>query len=135
MISTGHCSRASWVRWVFCEDKWEFLGTRNRKFFIFPGSGLSKKPPKWVMAGSLMETAKQFALTVAKIDSDWLEPLAAHLVKKTYSAPFYQSLKSGQVMASERQTLFGLSIVEGKTPSTAGGNPDEARKYLFSRRW
>ena len=60
------------------QDKWEFLGTRNRKFFIFPGSGLSKKPPKWVMAGSLMETSKQFALTVAKIDSDWLEPLAAH---------------------------------------------------------
>ena len=47
------------------EEKWEFLGTRNRKFFIFPGSGLSKKPPKWIMAGSLMETAKQYALNVA----------------------------------------------------------------------
>ena len=60
-----------------------------------------------------METSKQFALTVAKIDSDWLEPLAAHLVKKSYSEPFY-SKKSGQVMAKERQTLFGLSIVENK---------------------
>ena len=85
------------------EDKWEFLGTRNRKFFIFPGSGLSKKPPKWVMVGSLMETAKQYGLNAAKIDSDWLEPLAAHLVKKTYSAPFYHQI-SGQVMSKERQT-------------------------------
>ena len=64
------------------EDKWEFLGTRNRKFFVFPSSGLSKKPPKWVMAGSLMETTKQFALNVAKIDPEWLESLASHLVKK-----------------------------------------------------
>ena len=55
------------------EDKWEFLGTRNRKFFIFPSSGLSKKPPKWVMAGSLMETTKQYALNVAKIDPEWRE--------------------------------------------------------------
>ena len=114
------------------QDKWEFLGTRNRKFFIFPGSGLSKKPPKWVMAGSLMETSKQFALTVAKIDSDWLEPLAAHLVKKTYSEPFY-SIKSGQVMASERQTLFGLSIVENKRRVYGQVNPDEARKIFIQQ--
>ena len=114
------------------EDKWEFAGTRNRKFFIFPGSGLSKKPPKWVMAGSLMETAKQYALNVAKIDSDWLAPLAAHLVKKTYSAPFYQ-MKSGQVIAKERQTLFGLSIVEGK--NTVYGNiaPAEARQIFIQQ--
>jgi ATP-dependent helicase HrpA len=114
------------------QEKWEFLGTRNRKFFIFPGSGLSKKPPKWVMAGSLMETSKQFALTVAKIDSDWLEPLAAHLVKKTYSEPFY-SIKSGQVMASERQTLFGLSIVENKRRVYGQVNPDEARKIFIQQ--
>ena len=114
------------------QEKWEFLGTRNRKFFIFPGSGLSKKPPKWVMAASLMETTKQFALTVAKIDSDWLEPLAAHLVKKTYSEPFY-SIKSGQVMASERQTLFGLSIVENKRRVYGQVNPDEARRIFIQQ--
>ena len=65
------------------------------------------------MAGSLMETAKQYALNVAKIDADWLESLAGHLVKKTYSEPFYHQ-RAGQVMAKERQTLFGLTIVEGK---------------------
>jgi len=114
------------------QDKWEFLGTRNRKFFIFPGSGLSKKPPKWVMAGSLMETSKQFALTVAKIDSDWLEPLAAHLVKKSYSEPFY-SKKSGQVMAKERQTLFGLSIVENKNRVYGQVAPREARNVFIQQ--
>jgi len=114
------------------EDKWEFAGTRNRKFFIFPGSGLSKKPPKWVMAGALMETAKQYALNVAKIDSDWLEPLAAHLVKKTYSAPFYQQ-RSGQVIAKERQTLFGLSIVEGKNTVYGNVAPVEAREIFIQQ--
>jgi len=114
------------------QDKWEFLGTRNRKLFIFPGSGLSKKPPKWIMAGSLMETAKQYALNVAKIDSDWLQPLAAHLVKKTYSGPFYHP-KSGQVMARERQTLFGLTIVEGKNTVYGKIAPEEARAVFIQQ--
>ena len=114
------------------QEKWEYLGTRNRKFFIFPGSGLSKKPPKWIMAGSLMETSKQFALTVAKIEPDWLEPLAAHLVKKSYSEPFY-SIKSGQVMAKERQTLFGLSIVENKNRVYGQVNPVEARQIFIQQ--
>jgi ATP-dependent helicase HrpA len=114
------------------EEKWEFLGTRNRKFFIFPGSGLSKKPPKWIMAGSLMETAKQYALNVAKIDSDWLESLAGHLVKKTYSEPFYHQ-RAGQVMAKERQTLFGLTIVEGKNTVYGNVSPVEARAVFIQQ--
>ncbi|MDA9877421.1 ATP-dependent RNA helicase HrpA [bacterium] len=114
------------------EEKWEFLGTRNRKFFIFPGSGLSKKPPKWIMAGSLMETAKQYALNVAKIDSDWLESLAGHLVKKTYSEPFYHQ-RAGQVMAKERQTLFGLTIVEGKNTVYGNVAPVEARAVFIQQ--
>ncbi len=114
------------------EDKWEFLGTRNRKFFIFPSSGLSKKPPKWVMAGSLMETTKQYALNVAKIDPEWLESLASHLVKKSHSEPFYHH-KSGQVMAKERQTLFGLSIVEGKRVVYGKIAPIDARKIFIQQ--
>ena len=114
------------------EDKWEFLGTRNRKFFVFPSSGLSKKPPKWIMAGSLMETTKQYALNVAKIDPEWLESLAAHLVKKSHSEPFYHH-KSGQVMAKERQTLFGLSIVEGKRVVYGKIAPVDARKIFIQQ--
>lgn len=114
------------------EEKWEFLGTRNRKLFVFPGSGLSEKPPKWIVAGSLMETSKQYALNVAKIDPQWLQSLAAHLVKKTYSEPFYHD-KSGQVMAKERQTLFGLTIVEGKNTVYGNSAPQEARAVFIQQ--
>lgn len=114
------------------EDKWEFLGTRNRKFFVFPGSGLSKKPPKWVMAASLMETNKLYALNVAKIDPSWLESLASHLVKKSHSEPFYH-LKSGQVMARERQTLFGLTIVESKRVVFGNADSNRARAVFIQQ--
>jgi ATP-dependent helicase HrpA len=114
------------------EDRWEFQGTRNRKLYIFPSSGLSAKPPKWIVAGSLMETGKQYALNVAKIDSEWLQPLAAHLVKKTYSEPYYHR-KSGQVMAKERQTLFGLTIVEGKNTVYSKIAPQESRGVFIQQ--
>lgn len=114
------------------EEKWQFLGTRNRKLFIFPGSGLSEKPPKWIVAGSLMETTKQYALNVAKIDPQWLQSLAAHIVKKTYSEPFYHR-KSGQVMAKERQTLLGLTIVDGKNTVYGQSSPQEARAVFIQQ--
>ncbi len=114
------------------QDKYEFLGTRNRKLFIFPGSGLAKQPPKWIVAGSLMETGKQYALNVAKIDPQWLQPLAAHLVKKTYSEPFYHR-KSGQVMAKERQVLLGLTIVEGKKVVYGKIAPRESRQIFIQQ--
>jgi ATP-dependent helicase HrpA len=114
------------------QDKWEFLGTRNRKLFIFPGSGTSQKPPKWIVAGSLMETAKQYALNVAKIEPVWLPSLAAHLVKKTYSEPFYHA-KNGLVMAKERQTLFGLTIVEAKLTPYGKIAPRDARAVFIQQ--
>jgi ATP-dependent helicase HrpA len=114
------------------QDKWEFLGTRNRKLFIFPGSGTSNKPPNWIVAGSLMETAKQYALNVAKIDPAWLPSLSAHLVKKTYSEPFYHG-KNGLVMAKERQTLFGLTIVEAKLTPYGKIAPREARMVFIQQ--
>lgn len=89
----------------------EFNGTRNRKFFIFPGSGLNKKPPKWLMAAEMIETSRLFSHFNAKIDPDWLPALASHLVKKSYSEPHY-SIRHGQVMAYEKQTLYGLAIVD-----------------------
>ncbi len=114
------------------EERWEFTGTRNRKFFIFPGSGLSKKPPKWVMAASLMETNRLYAQTIAKIDPTWLESLASHLVKKSHSEPFYH-VKSGQVMARERQTLFGLSIIEAKLVIFGSVDPSAARAVFIQQ--
>ncbi|MCW8108737.1 ATP-dependent RNA helicase HrpA [Alteromonas ponticola] len=88
----------------------EYLGARNTRFAIFPGSGLAKSQPKWVMAAELVETSKLFARLNARIEPQWLEPLAKHLTKSSYSEPHW-SKKRGAVIAYEKVTLFGLPIV------------------------
>lgn len=92
------------------EDGHEFTGARGRKFFVFPGSGLFKKPPKWIMAAELVETSRLFARTVGMIKPEWIEPLAAHLVKRSYAEPHYEK-RRGAVVAFEQVTLYGVIIV------------------------
>ncbi len=110
----------------------EFLGTRNRRFSIFPASGLVKAAPKWIVAAALMETHKQYALNVAKIDPSWIAPLASHLVKSSYSEPFYHP-RSGQVMANQRQTLFGLTVIENKKVQYGQIAPVEAHAVFVQQ--
>nr|WP_194249338.1 ATP-dependent RNA helicase HrpA [Halomonas salicampi] len=110
----------------------EYLGARNRKFMIHPGSGLAKKSPKWVMAFELVETSRLFARTVAKIDPTWIEPQAQHLVKRSYSDPHWE-MKRAQVVAKEQVTLFGLPIVTGRRVHYGPIDPEESRE-LFIRR-
>lgn len=92
------------------QEKGEYLGARNRRFYIFPGSGLFKKNPKWIMAAEMLETSKLFAHQVAKIEPEWIEAPAAHLVKKTWMEPHWEK-KRAQVVATEQVTLYGLIIV------------------------
>ena len=87
-----------------------YQGARNSQFHIFPGSGLFKTSAKWVMAAELVETAKLYARYAAKIEPQWVEPLAQHLVSKSYSEPHWDE-KQGAVVAFEKQTLYGLVIV------------------------
>ena len=94
----------------FKDKEREYMGSRNSRFLIFPGSGLSKSQPKWVMAAELVETSKLFARMVAKIDPTWVEPLSEHVVQRSYSEPHW-SKKRGAVIAFEKVTLFGLPIV------------------------
>ncbi|GFD89031.1 ATP-dependent RNA helicase HrpA [Tenacibaculum sp. KUL152] len=94
----------------FKDKEREYMGSRNTRFMIFPGSGLAKSQPKWVMAAELVETSKLFARMVAKIDPAWIEPLAEHVVQRSYSEPHW-SKKRGAVIAYEKVTLFGLPIV------------------------
>ncbi|MGS2744010.1 ATP-dependent RNA helicase HrpA [Halomonas sp. LS-001] len=110
----------------------EYLGARNRKFMIHPGSGLAKKSPKWLMAFELVETSRLFARTVAKIDPAWIEPQALHLVKRSYSDPHWE-MKRAQVVAKEQVTLFGLPIVAGRRVHYGPIAPQESRE-LFIRR-
>ncbi|MFG6668075.1 ATP-dependent RNA helicase HrpA [Halomonas sp. HNIBRBA4712] len=110
----------------------EYLGARNRKFFIHPGSGLAKKSPKWVMAFELVETTKLYARTVAKIDPTWIEPLAEHLVKRSYSEPHWEK-KRAQVVAFEQVTLFGLPIVARRRVNYGAIEPKESREIFIRR--
>ncbi len=94
----------------FKQENKEFLGARNRRFHIFPASALFKKPPKWVMAAELVETTKLYARMLARIEPEWAEPLASHLVKRTYLEPSWHK-KRAQVVATEQVSLYGLLIV------------------------
>jgi len=91
-------------------DAYEYTGAGSGKFHLWPGSTVFQKRPAWIMAGELVETTRRYARTVAKIDPAWIEPLAGHLVKHSYSDPYWSS-KAGAGMVHEKVTLFGLPVV------------------------
>ncbi|MFV0426458.1 MAG: ATP-dependent RNA helicase HrpA [Beutenbergiaceae bacterium] len=113
------------------ERKRDYVGARGTRFVIFPGSALAKKPPAWVMAGELVETSRLFARTSARIQPQWLEPLAEHLVKRTYAEPHWSS-KQGAAMVKEKVLLYGITIVAGRSVPLARTDPELARE-LFLR--
>jgi ATP-dependent helicase HrpA len=108
----------------------EFLGSRQQRFAIFPGSSLAKKPPAAVMAAELVETSRLFARTVAAIDPAWAEPLAGDLVKRSYSEPRWEK-RQGSAVADERVTLFGLPIVPRRRIQLARIDAVQARELLI----
>ncbi|QTF08483.1 ATP-dependent RNA helicase HrpA [Brenneria izadpanahii] len=112
-------------------DKQEFSGARNTRFAIFPGSGLFKKPPKWTMVAELVETSRLWGRIAARIDPEWIEPLAQHLIKRSYSDPHWEKAQ-GVVMAQEKVTLFGLPIVAARKVNYSQIDPVLARE-LFIR--
>jgi ATP-dependent RNA helicase HrpA len=109
----------------------EYLGARGAKFAIFPGSALFKKQPRWVMAAELVETSRLWGRIVARVDPEWIEPLAEHLVRRNYSEPRWEK-KRAAVMASERVTLLGLPIVVDR-PVNYGRIDPEVSRELFIR--
>ncbi|MCW3012686.1 MAG: hrpA, partial [Solirubrobacterales bacterium] len=110
----------------------EYEGARGARFAVFPGSSLSRGQAKWVMAAELVETSRLFARTVAEIKPSWIEPLAGHLVKRTYSEPRWERQRAS-VVATERVTLYGLPVVAGRT--VAYGRVDAPMsRALFLRR-
>ncbi|MEV0683493.1 ATP-dependent RNA helicase HrpA [Nocardia sp. NPDC050378] len=109
----------------------EFLGARNAKFMIFPGSSLAKKPPRWVMAAELVETSRLWGRIAARIEPEWAERLAGDLVKRTYSEPHW-SARRGAARAYERATLYGVPLVTGR-PVDYGRIDPELSRELFIR--
>jgi ATP-dependent helicase HrpA len=110
----------------------EYQGARGARFAIFPGSSLARRSPTWVMVAELMETSRLWGLHAARIEPEWIEPLAAHLVTRTYSEPRWVRRRAS-VVATERVTLYGLPIVTGRTVAYGGIEPQLARE-LFIRR-
>ena len=109
----------------------EYLGARGARFAIFPGSGLHRKNPQFLMAGELVETSRLWARQNAAIKPEWAEKLGAHLVKRTYSEPHW-SKKRASVMAHERVTLYGVPLVADRL--VAFGKVDVAlSRELFIR--
>ncbi|WP_028864655.1 ATP-dependent RNA helicase HrpA [Psychromonas aquimarina] len=115
----------------FKDKEAEYLGARNSKFFMFPGSGLFKKQPKWAMVAELVETSKLFGRIAARIKPEWVELQAQHLIKRSYNEPHWQK-KSGVVGAFENQTLYGLPIVSKRKVTYTKIDPVLCRE-LFIR--
>ena len=109
----------------------EYLGARGAKFAVFPGSGLAKKPPDWIVAAELVETSRLWGRTVAAIEPEWVEPIAAHLVKRSYSEPRW-SRSLGAAVATEKVTLYGIPIIADRQLLLAKIDPVLARE-LFIR--
>ncbi|ENM3731321.1 ATP-dependent RNA helicase HrpA [Vibrio cholerae] len=112
------------------QEKNEYHGARNARFNIFPASGLFKKQPKWVMSAELVETSKLWARVVAKIEPDWIEPLAKHLIKRSYSEPHW-SKKNAAVMAYEKVMLYGIPIVPKRLVNYGTIDPVLSREILI----
>ncbi|MEU2563562.1 ATP-dependent RNA helicase HrpA [Streptomyces longispororuber] len=109
----------------------EYLGARNAKFAIFPGSALFKKPPRFVMSAELVETSRLWARVNARIEPEWVEPLAQHLLKRTYSEPHWEKDQAA-VMAYEKVTLYGVPIVTDRKVNYGRIDPEVSRE-LFIR--
>jgi ATP-dependent helicase HrpA len=116
---------------VYDPDRRDYLGARGTRFAIFPGSGLFRKSPQWVMAAELVETTRLWARTVARTDPAWVEELGSHLLRRSYSEPHWEK-KRGAVMAWERVTLYGVPVVARRRVSYGRIDPALSRE-LFIR--
>ena len=111
-------------------DGYEYTGAGGMSMNLWPGSGVFAGKPKWIMAAELVETTRTYARTVARIAPEWIEPLAGHLVQRTYHEPHW-SRRAGSAMAWERVTLFGLTVVPRRRVRYGAIDPIVARELLI----
>ena len=110
--------------------KGDYLGARGARFGVFPGSALFKKQPRWVMSAELVETSRLWARVNARIEPEWVEPLAGHVVKRNYSEPHWER-KQGAVMAVERVTLYGVPLVTDRRVNYGKIDPELCRAMFI----
>ncbi len=112
-------------------DTREYVGARNTRFVLAPGSTLSKRPPRWIVVADLVETSRLFGRIAARVEPETVEKVAGELVQRTYSEPHWDA-KRGAAMAFERVTLYGLPLVPRRRIGYATVDPEESRE-LFLR--
>ncbi|CWP99568.1 TPA: DUF3418 domain-containing protein [Neisseria meningitidis] len=108
----------------------DYTGARGSRFHLFPASALFKAKPKWVMAAELVETTRLYARDVAVIQPEWIEQEAPHLVRYHYFEPHWEQ-KRGEVVASERVTLYGLTVLPRRPVPYGKVAPEEAREIFI----
>ncbi|MEY4551004.1 MAG: hypothetical protein RL685_7199 [Pseudomonadota bacterium] len=121
-LASGLLSRIG----LYNPEQRNYTGARQTRFVIHPSSGLSKKPPAWVMAFELVQTTQLFGRTVAKLDPEWLDDIAAHLLKRSYADPHWAE-KSARARIKEHATLFGLPVFRDRRVDYASIAPGPAR--------
>jgi ATP-dependent helicase HrpA len=110
----------------------DYDGARGARFAIFPGSVLAARPPSWVMVAELVETGRLWGRTAARIQPEWVEPLAGHLLKRSYDDPHWER-RRGSVVATERATLHGLPVVAGRKIAYHRIDPVFSREQFIRR--
>ncbi|MDO4665409.1 MAG: ATP-dependent RNA helicase HrpA [Actinomycetaceae bacterium] len=112
--------------------KKDYQGARNSHFVLWPGSALRGTHPDWVMAAELVETSRLFARTVAKIQPEWVEPLAKNLVASSYGEPYW-SARAGAAMTTEKITLYGMTLIADRKRKLTSIGEDELARQMFIR--
>jgi ATP-dependent helicase HrpA len=112
------------------KEQFEYVGTRGRKFHLFPGSGQFSRRPPWVVAAEVTETTKLYARTVGRIEPEWVEQVGAHLLHREYAEPYYHR-DSAHVLASEKVTLFGLVLVAQRRVHYGPIDPKTSREIFI----
>src|SRR5690606_7967090 len=111
------------------DERREYEGARSTRFVIAPGTPLASRPPKWVVAASLMETTRLYARMVAAVEPQWIESAGAHLVKRSYSEPHWVE-ERGYVAAFESAALYGLTLTARRRVNYGNVAPAEAREMF-----
>ncbi len=115
----------------FKREAREYVGGHGKSFMIFPGSGVFKSAPKWIMAAELVETGRLYARVVAAIQPQWIERTAGHLVKRSYAEPHWEK-RPAQVAAYEKVSLYGIDLVTRRKVNYGSIDPAISRE-LFIR--
>lgn len=111
-------------------DAREYRGARGARFVVARDSALHRSSPRWVMAGEIVETNRLWARRVAQIQPSWVEAAAPHVVRYSYGEPWWDG-EQGLALVSERATLFGLPLAEGRAVPYRRVDESQARAMFI----